>query len=67
MHHRIDLMLRQQTRDQGVIADIADYQLASRDGLPEAFRQVVENDNSFADFAQLSYDVTTNVTGTAGN
>jgi hypothetical protein len=67
MHHRIDLMLRQQTRDQGVVAYIADDQLASRDGLLEALRQVVENDNSFAGFAQLFYDVTANVAGAAGD
>jgi hypothetical protein len=67
MHHRIDLMLHEQARDQRVISGVADDQLTCRDGLPKAFNEVIEDNNAFAGFAQLSDDMTPNVAGTAGD
>jgi hypothetical protein len=67
VHHRVDLMVRQESRDQRVVAGIANNQLPRRDGSPKPFAQVIEDDNPLAGLAQLSHDMTADVSGAAGD
>jgi hypothetical protein len=67
VHHRIDPVLGQELRQQRMIADLADYELAGGDGLPEPLAQVVEHDDALARLAQLAHDMAANVAGTAGD
>jgi hypothetical protein len=67
MHHGINLVFRQKLCDQRIVADVADYKAAGRDRLPKTFDEIVQDDDPFAGLAQLSYDMTANVAGTAGD
>ena len=47
VHDRIDLVLGQQARHQGLIADVADDQRAGRHRLAKALDEVIEDDDPF--------------------
>ncbi len=53
--------------NQRMVTGIADHQFGVTHGLPEAGGQVVEYHDGFAALAQLTYDVTADVTGAAGH
>ncbi len=67
MHHGVDPVLRQQPRHQREIADIADDELPGGHRLPEPPAEVIEDNDLFGRFAQLTDDVAADVAGTAGD
>jgi hypothetical protein len=50
-----------------MIANVANDQVTGGYPSPETLAQIVENDNAFAAFSELPYNVTANVAGTAGD
>ncbi len=67
VHYRIDLVLIKNLANQLAVAGIADHELAVQNCLAKACRQIVQDDDSLIGFAQLSYDMTTNVARSACN
>ncbi len=67
VHDGVDLMLRQESRNQRVVADITDHQLARGYGLPKTLAQIVEDDDPLARLAELPHDMTADVAGAAGD
>ena len=67
VHDGVDLMLREEPRDQRIVADIADDQFARGDGLAKSLAQIVEDDDPLARLAELPNDMTADVSGAAGD
>ncbi len=67
VHDRVDLVLGDEPRHQGEIADVSDDEFPGGDRLPKAFDEVVEDDDLFGRFAQLPDHVATDVAGAAGD
>src|SRR5262249_17866639 len=67
MHDGVDAMLGEELRDDGTIARVADDEPAVQDGRAKSRIQVVEDDDVFVAFAQLSDDVAADISRAAGH
>jgi hypothetical protein len=67
MHDGVDLMLRDEARYQGIVPDVANDEMTRSHRLSESPDQVIENDDLFAGVTELSDDMTSDVSGTAGD
>ena len=67
MHDRVDLEAREDVAQTDQVSRVADDQITVGDGLLEARRQVVENDDALARLTELADDMRADITGSAGD
>ena len=67
VHDGVDVEAREQLRQHGRVAGVADHELAVQHRLAEARRQVVEHDDVLAGLAELANDVRADVAGSPGD
>jgi hypothetical protein len=67
MHDGVDVTIAQQCAHFFLLADVADDEFRTHDGIGEAGTQIVENDDIFTRLDQLQHDVAADVAGAAGD